>query len=43
MNRIKEINFADAVAVVEPGVITGDAPGRGAEAAALSIRPTRRA
>src|SRR6185437_6888115 len=22
MNRIKEINFADAVAVVEPGVIT---------------------
>jgi glycolate oxidase subunit GlcD len=23
MNRIKEINFADAVAVVEPGVITG--------------------
>jgi glycolate oxidase len=24
MNRIKEINFADAVAVVEPGVITAD-------------------
>jgi glycolate oxidase len=24
MKRIKEINFADAVAVVEPGVITGD-------------------
>ncbi|HST30448.1 MAG TPA: FAD-linked oxidase C-terminal domain-containing protein [Chthoniobacterales bacterium] len=24
MNRIKEINFADAVAIVEPGVITGD-------------------
>jgi glycolate oxidase len=24
MNRIKEINFADAVAVVEPGVITGE-------------------
>jgi glycolate oxidase subunit GlcD len=24
MNRIKEISFADAVAVVEPGVITGD-------------------
>src|SRR5262249_52950983 len=24
MNRIKEINFADAVAVVEPGVLTGD-------------------
>ncbi|MDQ6809011.1 MAG: FAD-binding protein, partial [Verrucomicrobiota bacterium] len=23
MNRIKEINFADAIAVVEPGVITG--------------------
>jgi glycolate oxidase len=24
MNRIKEINFADAVAIVEPGAITGD-------------------
>src|SRR5437870_11554983 len=24
MNRIKEINFADAVAVVEPGILTGD-------------------
>src|SRR5713226_1176334 len=24
MNQIKEINFADAIAVVEPGVITGD-------------------
>ncbi|HLW35425.1 MAG TPA: FAD-binding oxidoreductase, partial [Chthoniobacterales bacterium] len=24
MNRIREINFADAVAVVEPGVITAD-------------------
>jgi len=24
MNRIKEINFADAVAITEPGVITGD-------------------
>src|SRR5256714_12471261 len=24
MNRIKKINFADAVAVVEPGVITSD-------------------
>ena len=24
MNRIKEIHFADAVAIVEPGVITGD-------------------
>ena len=23
MNRIKEINFADGVAIVEPGVITG--------------------
>src|SRR5439155_24679356 len=23
MNRIKEISFADAVAVVEPGVVTG--------------------
>src|SRR5260370_33618052 len=24
MNRIKEINFADAVAIVEPGVVTAD-------------------
>jgi glycolate oxidase len=24
MNRIQEINFADAVAVVEPGVFTGE-------------------
>jgi glycolate oxidase len=24
MNRIKEINFADAVAIVEPGVFTGE-------------------
>ena len=24
MNRIKEIHFADAIAIVEPGVITGD-------------------
>src|SRR5439155_19995439 len=24
MNRIKEINFADAIAVVEPGAITAD-------------------
>jgi glycolate oxidase len=24
MNRIKEINFADAVAIVEPGVLTGE-------------------
>src|SRR2546423_12169393 len=24
MNRIKEINFADAVAIVEPGVVTSD-------------------
>jgi glycolate oxidase len=24
MNRIKEVNFADAIAVVEPGVITGE-------------------
>jgi FAD/FMN-containing dehydrogenase len=24
MNRIKDISFADAIAVVEPGVITGD-------------------
>ena len=24
MNRIKEINFADAIAILEPGVITSD-------------------
>ena len=24
MNRIKEINFADAIAIVEPGVLTGE-------------------
>ena len=24
MNQIKEINFADAIAIVEPGVITGE-------------------
>src|ERR1700738_3561345 len=24
MNRIKDINFADAIAIVEPGVITAD-------------------
>ena len=24
MNRIKEINFADAIAIVEPGVFTGE-------------------
>lgn len=28
MNRIKEINFADAIAVVEPGVITGELQAR---------------
>ena len=28
MNRIKEINFADAVAIVEPGVITGQLQAR---------------
>jgi glycolate oxidase subunit GlcD len=31
MNRIKEIHFADAVAVVEPGVITGDLQARAKE------------
>src|SRR3979411_2692721 len=33
MNRIKEINFADAIAIVEPGVITAElqSRGRGAE------------
>ncbi len=31
MNRIKEINFADAVAVVEPGVITGELAARAKE------------
>ncbi len=29
MNRIKEISFDDAIAVVEPGVITGQLQGRG--------------
>jgi glycolate oxidase len=28
MNRIKEINFADAIAIVEPGVITADLQAR---------------
>jgi glycolate oxidase len=28
MNRIKEINFADAIAIVEPGVITAELQGR---------------
>ena len=28
MNRIKEINFADAIAIVEPGVITGELDAR---------------
>ena len=31
MNRIKEISFEDAVAVVEPGVITGDLQAKAAE------------
>lgn len=31
MNRIKEINFADAIAVVEPGVITGELQARAKE------------
>ncbi len=31
MNRIKEINFADAVAIVEPGVITADLQARARE------------
>jgi glycolate oxidase len=31
MNRIKDISFADAVAVVEPGVITGDLQARAKE------------
>jgi glycolate oxidase subunit GlcD len=31
MNRIKEIHFADAVAVVEPGVITGELQARAKE------------
>lgn len=31
MNRIKEINFADAVAIVEPGVITGELQARARE------------
>ena len=32
MNRIKEINFADAVAIVEPGVFTGRAQSGGSRA-----------
>ena len=31
MNRIKEINFADAIAIVEPGVITGELQGKARE------------
>lgn len=31
MNRIKEINFADAIAIVEPGVITADLQGKARE------------
>src|ERR1700704_6412898 len=31
MNRIKEINFADAIAIVEPGVITADLQDRARE------------
>jgi glycolate oxidase len=31
MNRIKEINFADAIAIVEPGVITADLQSKAAE------------
>ncbi len=31
MNRIKEISFADAIAVVEPGVITAELQGRARE------------
>ena len=42
MNRIKEINFADAVAVVEPGVITADLKAA-VRAADSFIRPIRRA
>ena len=35
MNRIKEINFADAIAIVEPGVITGELQARHARAEAI--------
>jgi glycolate oxidase len=31
MSRIKEINFADAIAIVEPGVITGELQGKARE------------
>src|SRR5256885_1521553 len=31
MNRIKEINFADAIAIVEPGVITAELQARARE------------
>ncbi len=42
MNRIKEINFADAIAIVEPGVITGDLQDARARAKNCFIRPIRR-
>src|SRR5438874_11012358 len=38
MNRIKEVNFADAIAVVEPGVITADLQ-RAAQAQKLFYPP----
>jgi FAD/FMN-containing dehydrogenase len=41
MRRIKEIDFADGVAVVEPGVITGDLQAAARERA-FFIRPIRR-
>ena len=43
MNRIKEIHFADAVAIVEPGVITGELAGGARAAKDYFIRPIRRA
>ncbi len=42
MNRIKEISPADFVAVVEPGVITGDLQAE-VRKKTSSIRPIRRA
>ena len=42
MNRIKEISFADAIAIVEPGVITADLKAARARRNYF-IRPIRRA
>ena len=43
MNRIKEINAGDFVAVVQPGVILKTLQDAGGEAKGFIIRPIRRA